>query len=105
MNKVKIRKGDTVKILSGKDKSKTGKVLQVFPKTRKLTVDNVNMHTRYKKSRKPNQPSQKIVFPAALPISKVILIDTATNKPTRVGFNVSDTGKKQRISKLSGKAV
>ena len=55
MNKLRIKKGDTVKVLSGKDKGKTGKVISVMPKSAKVVVENVNMHTRFEKAKKANQ--------------------------------------------------
>ncbi len=103
--KLKIKKGDTVKVLSGRDKGKTGKVLQVFPKLGKMTVDNVNLHTRFQKSKKRGQPSQKVVLPSPVPAGKLMLIDSNTGKPTRIGFKFLESGQKQRIAKISGKPV
>ena len=103
--RLKIRKGDTVKVLSGKDKGKTGKILMVYPKSRKVVIENVNMHTRFEKSRKAGQPGKKIVFSSPLPISKVMLIDSNTGHGTRVGFTFLENGSKQRIARTSGKAI
>ena len=105
MNKLKIKKGDTVKVLSGKDKGKSGKVIRVIPAISKIVIENVNVHTRFEKSRKAGQPGKKVEFPAALGISKVMLVDSVSGQTTRVGFNFLENGKKQRISKKSGKAV
>lgn len=105
MNKLKIKKGDTVKVLSGKDKGKTGKVLQVIPKASKVVVDNVNMHTKFERSRKAGEKGKKVVFSGALPVSKVILVDSNSGEPTRVGYKFAENGSKQRIGKSSGKAV
>lgn len=103
--KLKIKKGDTVKILSGKDKGKTGKVLRVLPEIRKVAVENVNIHTRFERSKKANQPGQKIEFPGPLPISKVQLVDSNSGKPTRVAYKILDSGNKQRVARKSGKAI
>lgn len=103
--KLKIKKGDTVKILSGKDKGKTGKVLQVMPKFHKVVVENVNMHTKFQKSRKAGQPGTKISLASPLPISKVMLLDSNSGKSSRIGYQLLDNGTKQRIAKQSGKAV
>ncbi len=103
--KMKIRKGDTVKILSGKDKGKTGKVLQVIPKTGGVVVESVNIHTRFERSKKSGTPGQKVQFSSPMSISKVQLIDSNSGKPTRVGFANIETGGKQRVARKSGKAV
>ena len=107
MNKIKlkIKKGDTVKILSGKDKGKTGKVLQVMPKAGKIIVENANIHTRFEKSRQAGAPGKKITFSAGLQVSKVMLVDSNSGSPTRVGYIYLESGIKQRIGKSSGKAV
>jgi len=103
-NNLKIRKGDTVKVISGKDKGKTGKVLRVLPAVAKVVVENVNVHTKFEKGRTRRQVSQKISLAAPLPISKVMLVDSSGN-PTRVGYQFLDNGTKQRIGKASGKAI
>jgi len=105
MNKLKIKTGDTVKVLSGKDKGKTGKVLKVMPKAGKVMVENVNLHTRFERSRNAGEPGKKITFFAAMPISKVMLIDPNSGNPSRVNYTFLDNGSKQRIAKASGKAV
>ena len=105
MNKLKIKKGDTVKVISGKDKGKTGKVLQVMPKIGKVIVENINIHTRFQKSKQAGQPGQKVTFAAGLQASKVMLIDNNSGTTTRVGYKFLESGNKQRIGKASGKAV
>ncbi len=104
-NKLKIKKGDTVKVLSGKDKGKTGKVLAVFPKISRVMVENVNMHTKFERSKKAGQPGTKVVVSSPLAISKLQLLDSSSGKPTRVGYTYLENGNKQRIGKKSGKAV
>lgn len=105
MNSPRIKTGDTVKVLSGKDKGKTGKVIKVAPKQGKLTVENVNTHTRFERSKQAGQPGKKITFFAPLPIGKVMLIDPSSGNPSRVHFTFLDNGIKQRTAKISGKAV
>jgi large subunit ribosomal protein L24 len=104
-NKMKIKKGDTVKVLSGKDKGKTGKVISVVPSLCKVVVEGLNLHTRFQKSRKAGQPGTKITMASPMPVSKVQLVDPASGKPTRVGYKFMDDGTKQRIAKKSGQAV
>jgi large subunit ribosomal protein L24 len=103
--KMKVKKGDTIKVISGKDKGKTGKILQILPKSRKIVVENINLHTRFEKSRKMGQSGKKIVFSAPLAISKVMLVDSNSGLPTRIGYIFLEDGTKQRIGKSSGKAV
>ncbi len=104
--KLKIKKGDTVKVLSGKDKGKTGKVLRVLPSVHKVVVENVNVHTKYERPRGTRQRTpQQISFASPMPVSKVMLVDSNSGKPTRVGYQILENGTKQRIAKKSGKAV
>lgn len=105
MNKLRIKKGDSVKILSGKDKGKTGKVIEVLPKLQKVVVENINSHTRFERSKKAGQPGKKVVFFSPLPVSKVQLLDGSSGNPSRVGYKFMENGSKQRIAKSSGKAI
>lgn len=103
--KLKIRKNDIVKVLSGKDKGKTGKVIKVYPAIMKVVVEGINLHTRFEKSKKAGKPGQKIVFPAPFIASKVQLIDESSGQPTRLGYAFLENGSKQRVARKSGKAV
>ena len=103
--KMKIKKGDTVKILSGKDKNKTGKVLSVVPSLRKVVVENVNLHTHFERSKQAGQPGTKVVAPSPLHISKVQLMDGSSGNASRVGYKFLENGNKQRVAKKSGKAI
>jgi len=105
MNKLRIKTGDTVKVLSGKDKGKTGKVIKVLPKIGKLTVENVNTRTRFERSKKAGEPGKKVSFFASLPISKVMLVDPNSGETSRVSFTFLENGSKQRIAKASGKSI
>lgn len=104
-NKLKIKKGDTVKVISGKDKGKTGKVLEVMPRLSRVVVENVNVHTRFERSKQAGQPGKKVTFSAPMPASKVMLVDPSSGHATRVGFRRLDDGSKQRIARSSGKSV
>ena len=94
-----------VKVLSGKDKGKTGKVIKVMPKIGKLVVENVNLHTKFERSKQAGQPGKKVTFFVGLPVSKVMLIDSNSGSPSRVKYTFLENGSKQRIGKASGKAV
>ena len=102
--KLKIKKGDTVKILTGKDRGKTGKVLRTIPAINRVVVENINMHTRFEKSKKAGQPGQRISFAGGIHTSNVMLVDASSGKPSRTGFKFMDNGSKVRIAKKSGKA-
>ena len=96
-----VKKGDTVKVISGKDKGKTGVVLTALPKKDRVLVEGVNI---IKKHTKPNQanPQGGIVSQeAAIHVSNVMLLDPKSGEPTRVGYKVED-GKKVRVAKKSG---
>ncbi len=98
----KIKKGDLVKIITGKDKDKTGKVLSVNVKKNTVLVEGCNMVTKHSKPSAANQQGGIIHQEAPLDISNVMLM--ADGKPTRVGFRVED-GKKVRFAKATGKTI
>ena len=100
----KIRKGDKVVVLSGKDKGKTGEVVRAMPRDGKLVVAGVNIATRH---RKPTQASPQGGLErreAPLHASKVAIADPKTGKPTRVRFETRD-GKKVRVAAKSGELI
>ena len=105
MNKLKIKKGDTVKVLSGKDKGKTGKIITVLPKIGKIVVENVNLHTRFERGRKAGEKGKKVTFPSPMHAGKVMLVDPNSGNTTRVGYKFLENGAKQRIAKASNKTV
>ena len=103
MAKLKIRKGDQVIVRTGKDKGRTGEVIDVQPSVSRVKVQGINMVTRH---RRPTQSNAGGIeqMEAPIHISNVALIDPDTNQATRVGYNMSE-GKKVRISRKSGKAI
>ena len=104
MAAAKIKKGDKVVILSGKDKGKHGEVTKSIPKDGKVIVSGVNIITRHKKPTQASPQGGLERAEAPLHVSKVALEDTKTGKPTRVGFSVVD-GKKVRVAKRSGEVI
>ncbi|QFG00855.1 50S ribosomal protein L24 [Psychrobacillus glaciei] len=99
-----VKKGDKVKVISGKDKGKTGVILSSFPKKDRVLVEGVNI---VKKHTKPNQANQQggiVSQEAAIHVSNVMLIDPKTGEPTRVGSKVED-GKKVRVAKKTGEII
>ncbi len=99
-----IRKGDTVKILTGKDRTKTGKVLEVLPTARQVVVEGLNIRTRFARAKKQGEKGQKMELPGAMDISKIMLICPSCGKPTRVGHDVTVTGNLRKCKKC-GKAI
>lgn len=79
-----IKKGDKVKILTGKDKGKTGKVLQVFPSRRKVSIEGLNLLIKHLRPRKQGEKGQRIEFPAPMDLSNVMLVCPKCGKPTRI---------------------
>jgi len=102
---MKIKTGDKVKILTGKDKNKTGKVIQILhdKKTTQtfVVVEDVNVLKKHMKARRQGEKGQIIELPAPLNISNVMLIDPKSGKPSRVGYKTEGKEKK-RVAKKSG---
>jgi large subunit ribosomal protein L24 len=101
---MKIKKGDTVIVRSGKDKGKEGKVLRAFPKKSEVLVEGVHVVTRHQKSKRRGQQGQLVHKPMPVPTSIVSLKDVKTGKPSRVGYKV-ENDKKVRIIKKTGEKV
>ena len=102
MSALKIKKGDTVKVIAGKDKDKEGKVIAVDPKNNKVTVENINMVTKHAKPSAANQNGGIIQKEAPIDASNVMYVHNG--KATRVGFKV-ENGKKVRIAKSTGDVI
>ena len=83
-----IKKGDKVKILSGKDKGKTGKVLQVLSEYNRASIEGLNLLIKHMRPRKQGEQGQRIEFPAPINLSNLALICPKCNKPTRVGHKI-----------------
>lgn len=90
---MKIKKGDKVKILTGKDKGKSGKVLSVNIEKDKVTVEGLNLLHKNKRPKKQGEKGQRIQFPAPLKISNVILVCPKCNKSVRVAYKVENKNK------------
>ena len=100
----KIRKGDKVVVLTGRDKGRTGEVVQVMPKEERALVRGVNMVKRHQKQ-SMNQEGGIIQKEAPIQLSNLALADPKDGKPTRVGFKVLDDGRKVRFAKRSGDLI
>jgi large subunit ribosomal protein L24 len=110
MGGIKIRKGDTVKVMSGKDKGKTGTVLTVEPKRNRVFVDGLNMTTRHQRPRtirdaqRAGEVGGVTHQPGPIHISNVMLLDPKSNEPTRVKIT-REGGQRKRIAKRSGEEI
>ena len=105
MNKVHVRTGDTVIVISGKDKGAKGKVLAVSPKEGKVIVEKVNIVSKHIKPRRMGEPGGIIKAEGAFYASKVQIICPGCKEATRVGHEIGKDGKKIRICKKCGKAL
>lgn len=100
----KIRKGDKVVVLAGRDKGKSGEVLQVFPKEDRALVKGVNIVVRHQRQT-AGQEGGLIRKEAPVHLSNLAHLDPKDGKPTRVGFQVLDDGRKVRVAKRSGERI
>ena len=101
---MKIKKGDQVEIIAGKDRGKRGKVIQVLATESRVVVEGANLVKRHRKPRKEGEKGERIERPAPLHVSNVMLVCPEAGKPTRIGYRI-EGGEKVRISKKSGKVL
>ena len=101
----RIRKGDTVIVISGSDRGKRGEVLRVHPKDNRAVVQGVNVAKKHTKAKGMGQPGGIVEVEATIHLSNVKLVDPKTDKPTRVGFRVLEDGTKVRVAKATGNVV
>lgn len=102
---MKIKINDKVKIITGKDKGKEGKVMQILPDEKMAVVEGLNLMVKHIKGRSSGQPGQKIQFAAPLNVSKIMVICSHCNMPTRIGYKILENKSKVRICKKCGEAL
>lgn len=100
---MKIRAGDTVLVISGKDKGKTGQVLRILKGKNRVVVSDINMRTKHMR-RTPQQAGEIVKYEASIHLSNVMVVDPKNKKPTRVGYKV-EKGRKMRFAKSSGEVI
>ena len=105
MNKVHVKSGDTVVVLSGKDKGKQGKVLQVSPKERKVIVEGLNIATKHVKPRRQGEQGGIVEAEAAMYASKVQLVCPKCGKATRIAHKILEDGSKARVCKSCNEEI
>ena len=101
---MKIKKGDMVKVIAGKDKGMTGKVLRTYPKDNKVVVEGVNVQTKHAKATR-NTPAEIKHIEGPIDASNVMYYDTKAKKASRVGYKVKEDGTKVRVSKKTGNVI
>jgi len=102
---VKIKKGDTVVVISGRDRGVKGRVIAAYPRTDKILVEGVNRvkkHTRIRTTQRGAKTGGIVTQEAAIHISNVMLVDS-DGKPTRIGYRIDENGTKVRVARRSGK--
>ena len=102
---MKVKKGDTVEVIAGRDKGARGKVIQALPRENKVIVEGVNRvkkHTRIRTTQRGAKTGGIVTQEAAIHVSNVMVVDS-DGKPTRVGYRFDDNGQKVRISRRTGK--
>ncbi|HJQ20883.1 MAG TPA: 50S ribosomal protein L24 [Gemmatimonadaceae bacterium] len=100
-----VTTGDTVRVMRGDDKGKTGEVIRVYPKKGRVVVKGVNIVKRHRKARRAEEQSEIIEFEAPIAASNVMLIDPKSDGATRVRMRIDEDGTKERISVKSGDAI
>jgi large subunit ribosomal protein L24 len=101
---MKLKIGDNIVVIAGKDKGKTGKITRILRAANKIIVEKVNIRTKHIK-KTAQKAGEKIQYEAAIDASNVMFIDPKSNKRTRLGYRKLDNGKKERITKNSGVGV
>jgi large subunit ribosomal protein L24 len=104
VKKMKIKKGDTVVVISGDDKGKTGKVTKVIPAENRVMVEGVNLAKKHRRAT-PMGAGGIETITRTIHASNVAHIDPKTSKPTRVGYQISKDGTKIRVARKSGEAI
>ncbi|OHA09552.1 MAG: 50S ribosomal protein L24 [Candidatus Sungbacteria bacterium RIFCSPLOWO2_01_FULL_60_25] len=102
---MKIKKGDTVEILSGKDRGKRGKVIRVLAAENRVLVEGANLKKKHRKSRRQDRKGEIILIPGPLAVSAVAVVCGSCGKPTRVGYATNASGAKTRICKRCAKEL
>jgi large subunit ribosomal protein L24 len=101
----RIRKGDTVEVITGVSKGKRGEVLRMLPKDNRAVVQGVNIAKRHTKPRGMGEPGGIIEREATIHLSNLMLVDPTSEKRTRVGYRVLEDGRKLRVAKATGQTI
>ena len=102
---LRIKKNDTVMVMTGKDKGKTGKIILMYPSTGKALVEHLNLVKKAKRKSHQDQQGGIIDIEAPVHLSNLMLVDRQSNTPSRFKISILKDGSKERISKKSGAAI
>lgn len=103
--KMHVKKGDTVQVISGRDKGKVGEVLKTFPKSSKVVVKDVNVRTKHVKPQAEGESGQIQTFESPIHSSNVMLYSEKEKVASRVGYQVTEDGRKVRVLKKTGEVI
>lgn len=103
--KIRLKKGDTVVVLSGKYKGKTGKVVATHPRENKVTVEGINIVKKHQKPTNKYPQGGIIEITKPMWVSKVAIVEPTSKKPTRIGYQLNADGSKTRVFKSTGKEI
>jgi large subunit ribosomal protein L24 len=103
--KMHIKKGDTVQVISGKDKGKVGEIQRVIPKESRVVVENVNVRTKHLKPKQEGEKGQIITFEAPIHSSNVMLYSNKQSVASRVSYTYTEDGRKVRMLKKTGEII
>jgi large subunit ribosomal protein L24 len=102
---MRVKKGDLVRVISGNDKGKEGKILKVFPKTERVIIEKINLIKRHTRATQTNPRGGIVEKEAPIHVSNVMLVCPNTKKPTRIGKEILSDGSRARVSKRSGEML
>jgi large subunit ribosomal protein L24 len=103
--KIRLKKGDTVVVLAGKYKGKTGKVLATHPRENKVTVEGINIVKKHVKPTRTNPQGGIVDLTKPMWVSKVAIMEPTSKKPSRIGYEIAKDGTKTRVFKKTGKEI
>lgn len=103
--KIRLKKGDTVVVVAGKYKGKTGKVLATHPRENKVTVEGINIVKKHVKPTRTNPQGGIIDLTKPMWVSKVAIVEPTSKKPSRIGYEIAKDGTKKRVFKKTGKEI
>lgn len=102
---MRVKRGDLVKIISGNDKGKTGKVMKVYPKEKRIVVEGVNMKKKHVRARSQEKKGEMVLMPAPFPASRAMVVCPKCGKATRVGRRINERGVKIRVCRKCGAEI
>ncbi|MDB5184536.1 MAG: ribosomal protein [Candidatus Saccharibacteria bacterium] len=103
--KIRLKKGDTVVVRAGKDKGKTGTILAVHPLLNKVTVEGLNIAKKHVKPSQSHPQGAIVELTKPIWVSKVSIVEPTSKKASRIGYNLTEDGKKTRVFKRTGKEI